>query len=297
VLLARVDTTSDGEPAPDRGRPAILAAIPTPFGDDGRVAHDVLAAHVELLARNGADGVFAAGTTGEGALLSHDEIVELTAAAVRAAQGRCAVVAHVGRPGTAATIDLARRAVDAGAAAVAAVVPYYYALTQVQVVRHFAALGEAGLDVPVFAYTIPKRAVNAIEPASVPRLADAGIAGLKDSTGSLERHVEYVEAARPHDGFRLLTGTDGHLLAALDAGSGGCVTAVTAADPALTVGLRDAQRRGDRELAGRLQQRVTEAKDAMELLGPSPAGIKRAVAAMLAQADIDYPTRMRAPLG
>jgi 4-hydroxy-tetrahydrodipicolinate synthase len=277
-------------------RPVLLAAVPTPFAADGGVAPRPFAVHVELVAAAGADGVFVAGTTGEGPLLADDEIVALTAAAVEAAPGGFTVVTHVGRPGTAATLALARRAVAAGAGAVAAVVPYYYALDQEQVVRHYDALGSAGLGVPAFAYTIPKRAANEIRPDVVPRLAAAGIAGLKDSTGSPDAHVAYVDAARALAGFRVLTGSDAQLLAAMRAGSGGGVTAVTATDPALVAQLRDAFVRSDDAAAERAQAGVTAAKAALDALGPSPGGIKRGVAAALREVGEAYPTAMRAPL-
>jgi 4-hydroxy-tetrahydrodipicolinate synthase len=278
-------------------RAVVIAAAPTPFAADGGVALGAFGAHVDHLAQAGVDGVFVAGTTGEGTLLSDSEVVAMVAAAASEARARCAVVAHVGRAATRATIGLARAAVAAGADAVAAVVPYYYAVTPDQVVAHFAALADAGLGVPVFAYTIPKRAVNDIAPELVPRLADAGLAGLKDSTGSLQRHVEYLDAASDADGFRLLTGTDGQLHDALRAGSGGGVTAVTASEPALTASLRDAHLAGDEVRAAGLQTQITLAKATMDAAAPSPAGIKRAVAAELAGVGIDYPTRMREPLG
>jgi 4-hydroxy-tetrahydrodipicolinate synthase len=277
------------------GDAVVIAALTTPFAEDGGLALDVFAAHVAHVAAAGADGMFVAGTTGEGALLSDAEVIALTGAAVEA-RGEAAVVTHVGRPGTRATIELARAAVAAGADAVAAVVPYYYALSPAQVLAHFAALAGAGLGVPVYAYTIPKRAVNGIGPELVPQLAAAGIAGLKDSTGSFERHREYLDAIGGRDGFRLLIGTDAQLHDAMMAGSGGGVTAVTASAPALTAGLRDAHLAGDHERAAALQAEVTRAKAALDAVAPSPTGIKLGVADGLARVGIDYPTRMRAPL-
>ena len=54
--------------------PRFLAAISTPFAEDGSVALDPFAEHVAWLADAGLDGVFVAGTTGEGVLLEDDEI-------------------------------------------------------------------------------------------------------------------------------------------------------------------------------------------------------------------------------
>ena len=82
--------------------PRFLAAISTPFADDGSVALDAFAEHVAWLAGAGLDGVFVAGTTGEGVLLEADEILALTERAVAAGDG-LRVIAQVGRPSTRAT--------------------------------------------------------------------------------------------------------------------------------------------------------------------------------------------------
>ena len=110
----------------------ILAAITTPFGADGGVDLDAFEAHLRWLDEGGLDGLFVAGTTGEGVLLEHDE-VEALASARAAAAGSLRVIAQVGRPSTRATVALARRALAAGAHGVAAYVPWFYPVTQDQV--------------------------------------------------------------------------------------------------------------------------------------------------------------------
>ena len=109
-------------------RPAVVVALLTPYERGGTgVDEGAMRAHVDWLVEVGVDALMPCGTTGEGPLLSDDEVAVVVRAAVAAADGRVPVLAHVGRPGTASTLALARRAVDDGAAAVAAVVPYYYA--------------------------------------------------------------------------------------------------------------------------------------------------------------------------
>ena len=115
-----------------------LAAITTPFRADGDLDLDAFEAHVRWLEEAGLDGVFVAGTTGEGVLLENDEVEALTQRAASAA-GSLRVIAQVGRPSTRATVSLARRALAAGADAVAAYVPWFYPITQVQVRAHFLA--------------------------------------------------------------------------------------------------------------------------------------------------------------
>jgi 4-hydroxy-tetrahydrodipicolinate synthase len=256
--------------------PEVVVALLTPFGADGSVDHGALARHVELLVDAGVDGLMPAGTSGEGPLLDDDELVRLVEATVAAAGGRARVLAHVGRPSTAATIRNARAALAAGADAVSAVVPYYYALGDDEVRTHFAALVEACAGDDVYAYTIPARTGNELSPAVLRELGAAGLRGVKDSTKSFDRHREYLEC-----GVEVLIGTDAFVRDAFAAGAAGCVSALANVRPDLFCALRD----GDGTAAQ---------KEIVELRAQLPFGaLKSAVAELVPS----YPTGYRSPLG
>jgi 4-hydroxy-tetrahydrodipicolinate synthase len=269
-----------------------LAAIATPFGPDGAVDLDAFGAHLAWLAECGLDGVFVAGTTGEGVLLEHDEVTALVESAV--GEGSLRVIAQVGRPSTRATVALARRALDVGAHAVAAYVPWFYPVTQVQLRRHFLALLEAAGDAPAFMYNIPPRTVNDLDPALAGELAAAGFAGMKDSTGDFARHEAYLRAVdgRP---FELYTGTEPHLLRAVRAGSAGSISALANCVPRLFTDVRDALERGDEDEAARLQGEITQLKEQTRAEESTVVAIKRRVRERLAERDADYPASPRAP--
>src|SRR3954462_13537832 len=108
--------------------PAIVPALLTPFRPDGSVDGDALRAHVGWLVDHGVDGLMPCGTTGETALLSDDDVVEVVEGGVAAAAGRVPVIAHGGRPRTRPPSGPWCRALDAGGEAVSAVVPYYHPL-------------------------------------------------------------------------------------------------------------------------------------------------------------------------
>jgi 4-hydroxy-tetrahydrodipicolinate synthase len=268
-----------------------LAAIATPFGPDGQVDLDAFAAHVDWLADAGLDGVFVAGTTGEGVLLEHEEV---TALVERAVQGPLRVIAQVGRPSTRATVGLARRALDAGAQAVAAYVPWFYPVSQVQLRRHFLALLEAAGDAPAFMYNIPPRTVNDLDPALAGELAAAGFAGMKDSTGDFARHEAYLHAVDGH-AFELYTGTEPFLLRAVRAGSTGSISALANCAPELFTRLRDALDRGDEDEAARVQGEITQLKEQTRAEESTVVAIKRRVRDRLAKRGVDYPASPRAP--
>src|SRR3954449_1607878 len=171
-------------------RPAVVVALLTPYDEGGAPDAGALRAHVDLLVEAGVDALMPCGTTGEGPLLSDDEVAAVVGATVAAAAGRVPVLAHVGRPGTTPTLALARRAVADGAAGGAAVVPSPDAAGDEEIRAHYDALIE-GPGAPVYAYTIPSHTHRELEPALLERLAPPRAPGAPGPTKS-------AQAPRPH---------------------------------------------------------------------------------------------------
>jgi len=275
--------------------PAIVPALLTPFDAAGEVDADALRAHVGWLVERGVDGIMPCGTTGETALLSDDEVIAVVEAVVAGAEGRVPVIAHVGRPGTKPTIALGRRALDAGAAAVSAVVPYYHVLEPAMVLDHYRALMEDLGPERVLAYSIPSHSNNVLDGDGLATLAREGLAGFKDSTMSADDHDAYVRALRAtgRDDFLLLVGLGALLVRSLRGGSAGAVLGIANLEPELCTRVRDAVRDGRDEDADTLQAELAATEEA-HMAFPD---LKRAVSERLRADGIEYGPLMRAPLG
>ncbi len=271
-----------------------LAAITTPFGADGEVDLDAFEAHVRWLAEVGVDGLFVAGTTGEGVLLDPEEVEALTARAV-AVGGPLEVIVQAGRITTRATIALAQRALAAGAHGIAAYVPWFYPLTQDQIRDHFLALLEAVDGAPAWLYNIPPRTVSDLEPATAAELARAGYAGMKDSTGALDRQKAYLEAVRGIDTFAVYTGTEPLIVPSVAAGASGSINGLSNCYPETLVALRDALNAGDDPTAPHeaLERLKAEVKSGTSMV----AAIKERVRDRMAERGVDYPAALRGPFG
>lgn len=277
-------------------RPRIIVALLTPFTEGGSIDAEALAGHLEALVEAGVDAVMTAGTTGEGPLLDDDEVVDLVALAVDSVRRRIPVMAHVGRMSTRATVRLAERSVAAGASAVSAVVPAYYPLEQEQVIRHYRSILRGSSASKAYAYTIPARTGNDLSPEAARALAAEGLAGVKDSTKSFERHLAYLEMARGHTGFEVLMGSDGMVLPAFDAGASGCVSAVANIRPDVLVRLSEAFVDGDRRVAEEAQGHLSRLREELSQ-GSTLQKLKEATSRALQAGGIRYPTHVRAPLG
>jgi 4-hydroxy-tetrahydrodipicolinate synthase len=255
-------------------RPEVVVALLTPFAPDGSIDRSALEAHLDFLLESGVDAVMPAGTTGEGPLLDDSELLALVESTRAKVDGRVSVVAHVGRPGTAATAELAVRALELGADAVAAVVPYYYAFSDEALLGHYRELLRAAAGRDLYAYTIPARTGNELSAGIVRRLGTDGLRGVKDSTKSWERHLEYLEC-----GVDVLIGTDSLVVDSLRAGSSGCVSALANVRPDLLCRARDGED---------VQDELTQLRARLPF---------RELKEELARAVPGYPSRYRAPLG
>ena len=270
----------------------VLAAITTPFGPDGGLDLDAFEAHVRWLDEAGLDGLFVAGTTGEGILLEYDEVEALAARAVAAA-GSLRVIVQVGRPSTRATVALARRALAAGAHGVGAYVPWFYPITPAQARAHFLAFLEAADGAPAFLYNIPPRTGNDLSPELAGELARAGFAGMKDSTGDAARFVAYAEAVGGVDSFELYTGTEPQLVAAARAGGTGSINGLANCRPELFTALRSALDSG--EGVEPLHEEISALKAQVKADESTVLAVKRRVRERLAERGVDYPAAARAP--
>ncbi len=280
-----------------RSGPSLMVALLTPITAQGELDVAALDAHVAYLIDEEVDGFFLCGTTGEGPLLRDDEVAQATRAVVEATQGRAFVTTQVGRASTSATARLLRLAVEAGAHGVTAVAPYYYELDDAQLEKHYAELLDVAAETPLFAYTIPRRTGNDLGPELVRRLALRGLAGIKDSTRSMERHAEYLQiaAARPDDAFGVYMGSDALAQLGLEQGSDGIVSAVANLRPDLLVRLLAAVREGRSDDARAAQSEIDQVRATL----PHSAieGLKAGVAARLASRGVSYSGEVRPPLG
>lgn len=173
----------------------LLTAMVTPYAEDGAVDY----AHARRLAghlvRNGNDGVVVTGTTGEAPLLTDDEKARLWEEVKQELGAGGTVVAGAGTYDTHHSIALTRRAEQAGADAILAVVPYYLKPPQEGIYQHFRAIAES-TGLPVIVYNVPGRTGVNMTADTIVRLAEIpNIIGDKEANGDLAHSAEIMERA------------------------------------------------------------------------------------------------------
>ena len=280
------------------GQASILVALLTPFTPGGEVDREALAGHAAELQSAGVDGFFVCGTTGEGPLLDDEEVASVTRTVIGICGGSCRVIVQVGRASTKATLRLLSRVLDLGAHGVTAVTPYYYELDDAKLEGHYKQLIHVADNHPTYAYVIPRRAGNDITPQLSRTLAESGLAGIKDSTRSLERHLAYLEIAREPGvrNFEVYMGTDSLAFDAFENGSNGLVSAIANAHPEMFVCLRRAMVNGRIDEARKYQDEINAVRQSMSH-GDTITQLKSAVSQRWQGCGFTYPRGARPPLG
>ena len=122
----------------------VIPALLTPFTKSGKqVDHEKAAGLARFLADKGVHGLFVAGTTGEGMLMTLEERKQLLETVIKAVGDRVDVIAHTGCLDTASTINLTCHAAQAGAKAAGVVAPGFYGYDNMSLALHYRAVAQA----------------------------------------------------------------------------------------------------------------------------------------------------------
>lgn len=222
----------------------IIVPILTPMNEDETINHAELRRQINRLISAGVHGIFPFGTNGEGYILSTDEKLAVLETCLDEVRGRVPVYAGTGCISTRDTVALSQKAAAMGVDVLSVITPSFAAASQEELYRHYAALAEK-VDTPILLYNIPARTGNALQPATVERLSKVpGIIGVKDSSGSFDNILQYIERTRD-SGFTVLSGNDSLILWTLLAGGKGGVAGCANVFPANMVAIYERFRAND----------------------------------------------------
>jgi dihydrodipicolinate synthase/N-acetylneuraminate lyase len=206
-------------------RGAFAAAL-TPLRDGGgRLDEDAFEPYAAFLRAGGVGGILAGGTTGEGIALDLEE--RLRSIALFAGAG-LTVIAHCGAQTTAATVQLAAAAGEAGAVAVAVIAPPYFRLDDAAMLAHFKAAARAAEPLPFYVYEFAAASGYAVPPDVVRELRERvpNLAGLKVSDGPWDAFSPYLI-----EGLDIFVGPEALIGQGMGAGAVGAVSALASAFP------------------------------------------------------------------
>lgn len=259
--------------------PGLVHTPVTPFTKDNAVDFGRYAGLVEFHIHHGADALALAMHAGESVSLGDGERQQLLELALKTANGRVPVIAHVSDSGTGIAAERARAAERAGAAAVVATTPYYWTPPAGMVLEHFAQIG-AAVKLPFLVLYAPREMHGTkITTDLVLKLMDRlpNFAGVIDDSLDWQSMINIVSnGQRKNPAFQLLSGSE-YMISAAAIGATSVLSSLAGIAPVLVRKLYDQCK----------AERYAEARPAQEALAGlwqlvRPGGIGGLKAAMQA---------------
>ena len=249
----------EGKLRPLRG---IIPPMATPLASIDALDLPGLEVLVEHILGGGAHALFLLGTTGEGPALSYRvrrELIERVCAQVGT---RVPVLVGITDSAYAESLHLAEFAAKSGAAAVVAAPPFYFQISQSDILRLIESLAKESA-LPLYLYNQPELTKISFQPETVARAAEIpNVCGLKDSSGHMSYLKEVLSlVGKAHPEFSILVGPE-HLLAeALLCGAHGGVPGGANIYPTLPVRLYQAFLDGRHDEMQELQAQMVRIGD------------------------------------
>ncbi|WP_299345566.1 dihydrodipicolinate synthase family protein [uncultured Maritalea sp.] len=162
------------------------AALLTGLSDDGEFSPERQRSINAYVLRQGLDGLYVGGSSGESGLLTAGELLDQQAIVAEDARSQdCQLIAHVGAPNLRDSIQLARSAAKLGYNALSALPPHAYPFSDQEIIAYYKELS-AATDLPMIVYEVPIRTGRPLSNDVLAQLLDIkNVAGIKFTSNDM----------------------------------------------------------------------------------------------------------------
>ena len=233
----------------------------TPFRTNGDVNLEPIAAYGAMLKKNGLQGVFINGSSGEGYMLTTDERKALAEEWVKQAPKGFKVIVHVGSCCLRESVALARHAAEIGAWGIGAMAPPFPRIGRIEeLVKYCEQIAAAAPNLPFYYYHIPAFNGAFLPMLDLLKAVDGRIPNFAGIKYTYESLYEYNQCRLYANGkFDMLHGQDETILPSLaQGGAQGGIGGTTNYNGRELVAIIDAWKNGDVEAARRHQNFAQE---------------------------------------
>ena len=237
----------------------IFPALVTPYDQTGAVSLPAIQHNIRLYNQTEVAGYVVLGSTGESVMLSSEEADSILRKAKECAAPGKLLIAGTGAESTTETIVRTKRAAELGYSVALVKTPYYYkpVYKPETYLQHYRAVADAS-PIPLLLYSVPQFTGVTLETPEILALSEhPNIAGIKDSSGVIQRIAEVVGAARAD--FQVLTGGAAVIYSAMVVGARGAILALASALPEQCAQLYEYVCAGQLERAKEVQLKLAQA--------------------------------------
>jgi len=176
----------------DKRLEGIIVPILTPLNKDETLDEKGFQKLLQYVLEGGVHGVFVLGTAGEFPAFDYKERERIVEIAMEEINGKIPVLVGTSDPSTRQVIEHIRRATKVGVDAVVVCPPYYYPLTQEEIIIHYTTIANHS-KLPIIIYNIPSTTKVTIETKTVLTIVERSrIVGVKDSSGNFNSFLELL---------------------------------------------------------------------------------------------------------
>ena len=247
-------------------------AMVTPFNKDKSIDYKGLENLIEYLIDGDVEFLVSMGTTGESAVLSTEEKLNVVDFSRKIINGRLPFVVGIGGNNTTDVVAQIKATDFTGVDAILSVSPAYNKPTQEGIYQHFKAISEA-CPIDIILYNVPGRTSSNMSASITLRLAKdfANIVAVKEASGDMEQ-IMHILRDKPN-GFNVLSGDDALTLPMVLMGAEGVISVQAMAKPKEFSEMVRQGLKGDLEKARALHYPQLEIIDNLFVEG-NPSGIK-----------------------
>nr|WP_152658491.1 dihydrodipicolinate synthase family protein [Oceanobacillus sp. CFH 90083] len=216
----------------------IIPPVSIILNEQGKLDTKGMALVIDHLIDAGVDGLFFLGSGGEFTQMSAAERKEVAEFTTNYVNKRVPVLIGTGSSNTREAILLSKHAEEIGADGIVVINPYYWQLTEVNLLHHFGDIANS-VQLPVLLYNFPNLTGQDLSPELVLELANQhdNIVGIKETVESVSHIRDIIFTVKAeHKDFCVFSGFDDHLLNTLTLGGDGAICASANFAPEVAIG-------------------------------------------------------------
>lgn len=254
----------------------IIPPVITPLQDYDKLDVKGLENLIEHLITGGVHGVFILGTNGEAPSLSYGLRKEFIKRTCELVDHRIPVLVGISDTSFAGSLNISDYSMKHGADAVVVAPPYYYPVSQEELVDYFNDLS-ARLYLPFVLYNMPTHTKVHLSLDTVKKVREMGALGIKDSSGDMFYMYSIIEEFKDFPEFSIFTGTELFLPETIMSGGHGAVTGGANMFPELFVSLYEAALSNDLKKIARLRHQVSMLYRTIYSVGKYPSRFTKGI--------------------
>ena len=224
----------------------------TPFHENGDLNLEPIEKYAAMLQKNGLQGVFINGSSGEGYMLTTEERMQLAERWLKVAPKGFKVIVHVGSCCLRESQKLAAHAQEIGAWGIGSMAPPFPKIGRIEeLVKYCEAIANSAPDLPFYYYHIPAFNGAFLPMLELLKAVDGRISNFAGIKYTFESLYEYNQCRLYKNGkYDMLHGQDETILPSLaQGGAQGGIGGTTNYNGRELVGIIEAWKNGDIETA------------------------------------------------